>query len=174
MGSIIKRKFYIRLVINVLPERQFICPRMLVDKYGVIAKDGCVDISTKNTKIIYIGTIEKENLQKISSISKSVFYNRLELKNEDGSLYDQIYINPTPGGSVSATLNHQGGAAFYINGKISNEEQVRSNRALIVSLKGEGSYGVGGAKNYSVSGYELSKYELLFWFKDEPSWKDIL
>ncbi|MEJ7780652.1 MAG: hypothetical protein WKF68_13805 [Daejeonella sp.] len=147
---------------------------MLVDKYGVIAKDGCVDISTKNTKIIYIGTIEKENLQKISSISKSVFYNRLELKNEDGSLYDQIYINPTPGGSVSATLNHQGGAAFYINGKISNEEQVRSNRALIVSLKGEGSYGVGGAKNYSVSGYELSKYELLFWFKDEPSWKDIL
>jgi gliding motility-associated-like protein len=134
-------------------------------KYGEKAKDGAVEISTKSGEISYMDDKERSALIKEKSASASQFYTRIQLDDKS----DKIIFKNSSGG-MSAGLDHNAKAAFFIDGKIYDEKQVSQLSEAKISEILSGAYGVGGAESYSIPGIELSDYVLLFWFKNEPAY----
>jgi beta-lactamase regulating signal transducer with metallopeptidase domain len=138
-----------------------------IDQYGEKAKDGLIEIRTRNG-IVYMDDTERENIIKERSIPKNQFYSRITLKNADGSLFDKVKINWSSGGNASTEITHSGKAAFLIDGKIYTEEEVlKFDQFRINEITKNKSGGVGKASLYDIPSVDLSGYEALFFFAPE-------
>ena len=135
-----------------------------IDQYGEKAKDGLIEIKTKNG-IVYMDDIERENIIKERSVPKNQFYSRITLKNSDGSLFDKVGIRWSSGGYASTEITHSGKVAFLINDKIYTEDEVsKFDQSRINEITKSKSGGVGKASFYDIPGFDLSGYESLFYF----------
>lgn len=79
-----------------------------------------VIIKTKHGKIVEMDDDEKQNLITEHTMPHTL-YNRIALKNQDGSVYDKVIIESQGNYKLTSKIAHTGKAAFVINGKVFNE-----------------------------------------------------
>jgi len=113
-----------------------------IQKYGPRAKDGVINIRTKNGTITYMTPLQKnilnENSAKEAAVPLTQFYTKLVLKKDDGKPYDKIIIH-FPHGSETSSNEHGAKAAFYVDGKRYSEDAVKKfSPKFIATLNGEG------------------------------------
>jgi hypothetical protein len=138
-------------------------PAQAVKYYGATAKDGLVNIRTKNGKVAFMTPTEKqiliENTDKEDAVPVTRFYNRLTLKKYNGEKYSKIIMHP-PGNTLSAKIGLKDKAAYLFDGKLYDENSIQKLSPItIAAIKGE--YSVEGNRAYWP---RLRQYTAVFTF----------
>lgn len=93
-----------------------------------------VNIKTKNGEVVYMTTLEKENLIKErSGRSTTGFYARVHLINNDGNPFDKAMVN-TLRGATDITVKPEDKVGFIIDDVFYNENDIRFINAKKMSL----------------------------------------
>jgi hypothetical protein len=146
-------------------------PQGAFKKFGEKAKDGCIQIKTKKGQIVYMQPYEQENLVKESTVSKDKLLTRLQLKSEDGKLYDKM-IMQFPNGSATIEVSHNGKVAFFIDTVFYDENTFQKLRPeKILALKGDA--GVQSLDQKKYSNINLHGYEAAFTFQSTSTGKPL-
>jgi hypothetical protein len=133
-------------------------------KYGDKLKDGLVVIDTKNQKITYQTTVERENLAKKAAVPQNQFFTRLQLKSENGKLYEEGMVKLPDKGTMSCEFSVGDPIVFLIGGKAYPESQVKEVEELVKQFKPK-SYLVGPVKsNPHLIKADYSNYEIFYYF----------
>ncbi len=139
-------------------------PEGAVKKFGDKAKNGCVEITIKGV-MTYLTQFEQENMAKEAAIPKTQFYARLQLKDNDGNLYDRIIINDVSGmASGYAEITHNAKVAFFIDKDFYNEDAFKKMpREKLASFTGESGIRCLDQKKYP--NVNLHGYGAIFTFR---------
>jgi hypothetical protein len=133
-------------------------------KYGDKLKDGLVLIYTKNNKINYQTPIERENLAKKAAVPQNQFFTRLQLKSENGNLYEEGMVKLPGKGTMSSEFKVGEKVVFLIGGKAYPESEVKEVEELVKQFKPK-SYSVAPVKsNPHLIKADYSNYETFYYF----------
>lgn len=148
-------------------------PDSAVKYFGPKAKDGYVQIRTKNGQITNQTDDEHANLvtenmvaiARERALKSMVMLNRVVLKKSDGGLYDRI-IEVHNGGSMSIDVEHNAKVAFFIDSTYYSEQDIQK----VLAEKYSQLSGVSGTHNLDIKkmpGNSLNGYEsvMFFWSK---------
>lgn len=115
-------------------------------KYAGKMDDGLVVFTTNNGNITYQTPIEKENLAKKAAVPQSRFFTRLQLRREDGTLYEEGIVKLPNKGTISSEFMVGEKVVFLIGGKAYPETQVNQVAAMLRKHP-TGSYSAGPVKS---------------------------
>lgn len=132
-------------------------------RYGEKAKDGAVDIKTRNGEITYLTATEKQYII-LKQAAKGKFFSRFTYTKEDGTSYDAARINRANGSAASADLQPGSKIAFVIKNKVYNEAEFKRLFPVDKAEYGTGISVGGGLSRAKERGLNLDGYSLVFEF----------